>query len=320
MKKGRPGKREQRRKDGAPNPSVSEAFPRWEAVNRSGGQSGGQTPGQSRGQGPGHAVADLRRARRSAEDHAGERQQAGAPAPLASCSGQRWQGESVGAGEALVRRDSPPELRTSLRSVQDPPPSPPDKLIKALEAHVETLKAQLAAAEARIGKQADDLIAYDTAYASGLTAERAKVEAERAKADQAPAAAESQTEKQASDFAAREAQQAASLAAEQAKTEKAIAAFASLADRLDALAAERARPWWRRLAGSRRKRAAGQAAGRARRGVEPNAAPCSTTGSPGSPRRWPPCPSTMPLIVVFMPDGHSDFAAADIGAGRAAAG
>ena len=26
-------------------------------------------------------------------------------------------------------------------------------------------------------------------------------------------------------------------------------AFASLADRLDALAAERAKPWWRRLAG-----------------------------------------------------------------------
>ena len=134
--------------------------------------------------------------------------------------------------EALVRRDSPP-----------------DKLIKALEAHVETLKAQLAAAEARIGKQADDLVAYDTAYASGLTAERVKVEAERAKADQALAAAELRAEKQASDFAAREAQQAASLAAEQAKTEKAIAAFASLADRLDALAAERARPWWRRLAG-----------------------------------------------------------------------
>jgi hypothetical protein len=118
-----------------------------------------------------------------------------------------------------------------------------------LEAHVETLKAQLAAAEARIDKQADDLVAYDAAYAAGLSAERAKVEAERTKADQALAAAESRAEKQASDFAAREAQQAASLAAEQAKTEKAIAAFASLADRLDQLAAERAKPWWRRLAG-----------------------------------------------------------------------
>ena len=60
-----------------------------------------------------------------------------------------------------------------------------------------TLKEQLAAAEARIDKQADDLVAYDTAYAGGLAAE------------------------------------------------KAIAA----ADRLDALATERHRPWWRRLAG-----------------------------------------------------------------------
>ena len=41
----------------------------------------------------------------------------------------------------------------------------------------------------------------------------------------------------------------ASMAAEQAKTEKAIEAFAGLAERLDALAAERAKPWWRRLVG-----------------------------------------------------------------------
>jgi hypothetical protein len=39
------------------------------------------------------------------------------------------------------------------------------------------------------------------------------------------------------------------LATEKARTEKAIAAFAALADRLDALAATRARPWWKRLAG-----------------------------------------------------------------------
>jgi fused signal recognition particle receptor len=146
--------------------------------------------------------------------------------------------------DALVRQDSPPVSPTD-----SPMDNPPDKLIKVLEAHVETLKAQLAAAEARIDKQAEDLVAYDAAYAAGLTAERAKVEAEKAKAEKALAAAESRAEKQASDFAAREAQQAASLAAEQAKTEKAIAAFASLADRLDALAAERAKPWWRRLAG-----------------------------------------------------------------------
>jgi hypothetical protein len=143
--------------------------------------------------------------------------------------------------DALVRRDSPPDspLDVSPVSPQDSPPlSPPDNLIKALEAHVETLKAQIAAAEARINKQADDLIAYDTAYAAGLAAERAKVEAERAKA-----------ERMIAEFAARDAQHAADLAGERARTEKAIAAFAALADRLDALAAERAKPWWRRLAG-----------------------------------------------------------------------
>jgi hypothetical protein len=43
-------------------------------------------------------------------------------------------------------------------------------------------------------------------------------------------------------------QRDAQLAAEQAKTERAIEAFGALADRLDALAAER-RPWWRRLVG-----------------------------------------------------------------------
>ena len=125
--------------------------------------------------------------------------------------------------EALVRQDSPPDS-LPVSPTDSPMDSPPDKLIKALEAHVETLKAQIAAAEARIDKQGDDLVAYDAAYAAGLAAERAKV-------------------------AARDAQHAAELKAEQAKTEKAIAAFASLADRLDALAAERAKPWWRRLAG-----------------------------------------------------------------------
>jgi hypothetical protein len=39
------------------------------------------------------------------------------------------------------------------------------------------------------------------------------------------------------------------LAIEREKTAQAIAAFASLADRLDAMAAERAKRWWRRLAG-----------------------------------------------------------------------
>jgi superfamily I DNA and/or RNA helicase len=39
----------------------------------------------------------------------------------------------------------------------------------------------------------------------------------------------------------------ADLEAERARTEKAIEAFASLAERLDMLAVDRARPWWRRL-------------------------------------------------------------------------
>jgi hypothetical protein len=128
--------------------------------------------------------------------------------------------------DALVRQDSPPDS-----PMDSPPVSPPDKLIKALEAHVETLKAQLAAAEARIDKQADDLVAYDAAYAAGLAAERAKAE------------------KAIAEFAGRDAQHAAELKAEQAQTAAAIAAFSSLADRLDALAADQRRPWWRRLAG-----------------------------------------------------------------------
>lgn len=81
--------------------------------------------------------------------------------------------------------------------------------IKALSAHVETMKQQLAAAEARAEKLAAELTDRDGALAS----ERAKVEAERTKAD------------------------------------KAIAEFAALADALTRIAAERVRPWWRQLVG-----------------------------------------------------------------------
>ena len=90
-----------------------------------------------------------------------------------------------------------------------PPVSPPDKLVNALEAHLATVSEQLAVAEARL-----------------------------AAADARLAAAD-----------ARDAQHTVDLAAERAQTAKAIAAFAALADRLDALAAERARPLWRRLIG-----------------------------------------------------------------------
>ena len=54
----------------------------------------------------------------------------------------------------------------------------------------------------------------------------------------------------ASSIAARDAERLAMLTDEQAKTEKAIVAFASLAERLDALATRRARPWWHRLVGA----------------------------------------------------------------------
>jgi len=48
---------------------------------------------------------------------------------------------------------------------------------------------------------------------------------------------------------AQDAQHAADLAGERERADKAIRAFSALAERLDALAAERARPWWRRLTG-----------------------------------------------------------------------
>jgi hypothetical protein len=64
----------------------------------------------------------------------------------------------------------------------------------------------------------------DTEYAAGLAAERAKVEKAIA-------------------------QGVAMVEAERARAAKAIAAFSSLAERLDQLAEERRRPWWRRLAG-----------------------------------------------------------------------
>ncbi len=110
-----------------------------------------------------------------------------------------------GMTRVMLPDDWHPPGAPDVRADSDRVSSADATTIKALEAHVETLKAQLAAAEARIDKQADDLVAHDTAYAAGLAAERAR-------------------------------------------TEKAIAAFASLAERLDALANQR-RPWWRRLAG-----------------------------------------------------------------------
>jgi septal ring factor EnvC (AmiA/AmiB activator) len=63
------------------------------------------------------------------------------------------------------------------------------------------------------------------------------------------AASEARGERLAADYAARDAKSAAELDAERERADKAIATFAALADRLDALAAERSKPWWRRLVG-----------------------------------------------------------------------
>jgi len=119
----------------------------------------------------------------------------------------RWQRTIGNDRRALIRL--PDGWPNGVRTVSERPNKRPVRtpfermsdalLIKTLEAHVETLKQQLAAAEARAEKQA--------------------------------------------------AESAAELAAERARSEKAIEAFAALAERLDALAAARSRPWWRRLVG-----------------------------------------------------------------------
>jgi chromosome segregation ATPase len=104
-------------------------------------------------------------------------------------------------------------------------------LVNALESHIKTLQGdndalreQLAASESRSEKLASDYAAREAKSAAEL------------------AAAEARTEKLAAELGA-------DLAAERARADKAIAAFADLAERLDALADERARPWWRRLVG-----------------------------------------------------------------------
>jgi hypothetical protein len=121
--------------------------------------------------------------------------------------------------DALVRRDSPPDSPPDVPRVSPldvPPPSPTDNDIKALQARVQDLIAELAGARGELG---------------GV---REALGEARARADAADT---------------RSAEISADLTAERARTTKAIAAFADLAEKLDQLATERARPWWRRLAG-----------------------------------------------------------------------
>jgi septal ring factor EnvC (AmiA/AmiB activator) len=98
-------------------------------------------------------------------------------------------------------------------------------LVHALESHIKTLQGDNGALKERL-----------------------------AEAEARFAAAETRIEGLLADLVDRGAQHAderavlvAQIAAERTNAERAIAAFASLADRLDALAAERARPWWRGL-------------------------------------------------------------------------
>jgi hypothetical protein len=106
-----------------------------------------------------------------------------------------------------------PNERTNRRGVRTPFGRASDApLIKVLEEHVATLKEQLATADARIEKLITQLAAQVEQHAG----ERAELGAQ--------------------------------LTAEQAKTAKAIEAFSTLADRLDALAAANQRqPFLKRL-------------------------------------------------------------------------
>ena len=121
----------------------------------------------------------------------------------------RWSKMQGNDGRARVRL--PDERPAHARNTTVHPTG--QALVHALESHIKTLQGEAEALKARLRIEADRL-----------------------------AAAEARAEKQAAELGA-------DLAAERAKTEKAIAAFRALADRLDALAAERARSWWRRLVG-----------------------------------------------------------------------
>ena len=127
--------------------------------------------------------------------------------------GWRKQMGNDGKARVLVSLEprSPDERPPSTRSSASQKAADP-ALVEALEAHVETLKAQLAEETAALREHNATL----------------KTELERRGADVDRLAAD--------------------LAGERARADKAIAAFESLAQRLEEMAAAR-RPWWRRLVG-----------------------------------------------------------------------
>ncbi len=115
--------------------------------------------------------------------------------------------------EALLRPDNHPDSHPDSPPDRHPDSHPdgrPDNPVHVLQAQIARLEGELAGTRETLGEA-------------------------RARADAAEA---------------RSAEISGDLAAERARTEKAIEAFASLADRLDAMAeANQRRPWWRRLAG-----------------------------------------------------------------------
>ena len=138
---------------------------------------------------------------------AGQRLGVSPEAARAKAARKRWRRQvgNDGLARVLLPGDLPVTARA--RTPGDRPGtsrSTPGhvQLIKTLELHVESLKAQLATTEARLAAADARIDATDTM----LLEERAKVG-------------------------------------------QAIAAFADLADKLDMLATERARPWWKRLVG-----------------------------------------------------------------------
>lgn len=151
----------------------------------------------------------------------------------------RWQRARGNDGKARVRLPEgcpdtgrTPSVRPNANGVRTPSERVSgERLFKALEDHVETLKRDLAAREADLATARSNL--------AGERAERDSVNGEW-EAERATALARL-AELQATLDAERR-----KLDAERERADKAIAAHLELAGRV---ASDRARPWWRRLAG-----------------------------------------------------------------------
>ena len=140
----------------------------------------------------------------------------------------KWPRRRGNDGRARVQipEDAPPVRTPGAHPVRTPSaPRSDEALTHALESHIKTLQGDNEALKERL-----------------------------AEAEAQFAAAETRIENLLADLADRGAQHAderavlvAQIAAERANAEKAIAAFAALAERLDALAAANQRTWWDRV-------------------------------------------------------------------------